>query len=61
MAEEHGDGVMADTGKKQLSDNDVKEEQVEKKTEVKESQRRKKRTREDKFDKVMNVIFERGP
>ena len=33
--------------------------QVEKKTEVKESQRRKKRKREDKFEKVMKVIIEK--
>ena len=59
MAEEHGDSGVADTGEKQLSDNDVKEEQVEKKSEVKESKRRKKRTREDKFEKVMNVIIEK--
>ena len=59
MAEEHGDSGIADTGEKQVSDNDVKEEQVEKKSEVKENKRRKKRTREDKFEKVMNVIIEK--
>ena len=59
MAREYVDSCMRDTSEKQLSDNDVKEEQVEKKTEVKESQKRKKRTREEKFEKVMNVIIEK--
>ena len=35
-------------------------EQVENKTEVKnEKQRKKKRTREDKFEKAMNVIIDK--
>ena len=33
MAEEHGGCGMAETSKKQLSENDIKKEQVEKKTE----------------------------
>ena len=54
-----GDGGMEDTDEK-LRDDDVRVEQVENKTEVKkERQRRKKRTREDKFEKAMNVIIEK--
>ena len=61
IAEENasGDGGMEDTDEK-LRDSDVKAEQVENKTEVKkEGQRKRKRTREDKFEKAMNVIIDK--
>ena len=53
-----GDGGMEDTGEK-LRDDDVRVEQVESKTEVKKEKQRKKRTREDKFEKAMNKIIEK--
>ena len=53
-----GAGGMEDTDDK-LRDNDVRMEQVENKTKVKERQRRKQRMREDKFEKVMYVIIEK--
>ena len=51
-----GDSGVENSDEK-LRDSDVRVEQMENKTEVKESQSKKKHTKEDKFEKAMNVII----